>query len=143
MASFENINLWHERDISHSSVERVILPDSTIILNYMLHKLIPVIDGLLVYPKNMIASLGKTRGLIYSQRVLLELMKKGLTREQAYEIIQQCAMQVWQDTSDFKEVLYRDRRVRKYLKPSEIDGCFDIKYYTRHRDLIFKKVGLK
>lgn len=142
-AAFENIALWHERDISHSSVERVILPDSTIILNYMLHKFIPIIDGLLVYPKNMIASLTKTNGLIYSQRVLLELMKKGLTREEAYEIIQHCAMQVWQETSDFKEVLYRDRKVRKYLKPNEIDGCFDIKYYTRHRDFIFKRVGLK
>ncbi|MCK5215569.1 MAG: adenylosuccinate lyase [Candidatus Omnitrophica bacterium] len=142
-AAFENINLWHERDISHSSVERVILPDSTIILNYMLHKLIPVIEGLLVYPKNMIASLNKTKGLIYSQRVLLELMKKGLTREQAYEIIQRCAMQVWQETSDFKEVLYRDRKVRKHLKATEIDACFDIKYYTRHSDMIFKRVGLK
>jgi len=142
-AAFENISLWHERDISHSSVERVIIPDSTIILNYMLHKLTPVIDGLLVYPKNMIESLTKTRGLIYSQRVLLELMNKGLTREDAYSVIQKCAMQVWQDTSDFKDVLYRDRKVRKYLKPGEIDSCFDIKYYTRHRDLIYKRVGLK
>jgi len=143
MAAFENINLWHERDISHSSVERVIMPDSTIVLHYMFHKITPIIDGLLVYPQNMISSLSKTRGLIYSQRVLLELMKKGLTREQAYEIIQRCAMQVWQETSDFKDVLCRDRKVRKYLKPSEIDGCFDIKYYTRHRDLIYKRVGLK
>ncbi len=143
MAAFENIALWHERDISHSSVERIILPDSTAILNYMLNKFIPIIDGLLVYPKNMIASLTKTNGLIYSQRVLLELMKKGINREEAYDIIQHCAMQVWQDTSDFKEVLYRDRKVRKYLKPSEIDACFDIKYYTRHRDFIFKRVGLK
>jgi adenylosuccinate lyase len=142
-AAFENISLWHERDISHSSVERIILPDSTAILNYMLHKFIPIMEGLLVYPKNMIASLTKTNGLIYSQRVLLELMKKGLTREEAYEIIQHCAMQVWQDTSDFKDVLYRDRKVRKHLKPSEIDACFDIKYYTRHRDFIFKRVGLK
>ncbi|MCB9771441.1 MAG: adenylosuccinate lyase [Candidatus Omnitrophica bacterium] len=142
-AAFENIALWHERDISHSSVERIILPDSTAILNYMLTKFIPIIDGLLVYPKNMIASLTKTNGLIYSQRVLLELMKKGITREEAYDIIQHCAMQVWQDTSDFKEVLYRERKVRKFLKPSEIDACFDIKYYTRHRDFIFKRVGLK
>lgn len=142
-ASFENICLWHERDISHSSVERVIIPDSCIALNYMFHKLIPILDGLLVYPKNMISSLAKTKGLIYSQRVLLELMRKGLTREAAYEIIQRCAMQVWQETSDFKDILNRDRKVRKYLKPSEIDKCFDIKYYTRHTDKIFKKVGLK
>jgi len=142
-ASFENICLWHERDISHSSVERVIIPDSTIILHYMLHKFIPLMEGLLVYPKNMILSLSKTNGLIYSQRVLLELMKKGLTREEAYEIIQHCAMQVWKDTSDFKDVLCRDRHVRKYLTANDIDGCFDIKYYTRHRDLIFKRVGIK
>ena len=142
-ASFENIGLWQERDISHSSVERVILPDSSIALNYMLHKLIPIMEGLLVYPKNMIISLSKTKGLIYSQRVLLELMKKGLTRESAYEIIQRCAMQVWQETSDFKEILNRDRKVRKYLTPTEIDLCFDIKYYTQHADRIFKRVGLK
>ncbi|MBN1869122.1 MAG: adenylosuccinate lyase [Candidatus Omnitrophica bacterium] len=143
LAAFEDICLWHERDISHSSVERIILPDSTIALNYMFHKLIPILDGLLVYPKNMIASLGKTKGLIYSQRVLLELMKKGLTREAAYEIIQRCAMQVWQETSDFKDILNRDRKVRKYLKTSQIEACFDIKYYTRHTDRIFKRVGLK
>lgn len=142
-AAFENITVWHERDISHSSVERIILPDCTIALNYMFHKMIPIIEGLLVYPKNMIASLTKTRGLIYSQRVLLELMKKGLTREAAYEIIQSCAMQVWQETSNFRDILNRDRKVRKYLKPSEIDHCFDIKYYTRHADYIFKRVGLK
>ena len=141
-AAFENICVWHERDISHSSVERIILPDSTIALDYMLQKMIPLIEGLLVYPKNMIASLSKTKGLIYSQRVLLELMKKGLTREAAYEIIQHCAMQVWQETSDFKDILYRDRKVRKHLRPSDIDGCFDIKYYTRHTDRIFKKVGI-
>ena len=141
-AAFENICLWHERDISHSSVERIILPDSTTALNYMFHTLTPILDGLLVYPKNMIASLSKTKGLIYSQRVLLELMKKGLAREAAYEIIQRCAMQVWQETSDFKDILNRDRKVRKYLKPGQIDACFDVKYYTRHTDIIFKRVGL-
>ncbi|MFA5059575.1 MAG: adenylosuccinate lyase [Candidatus Omnitrophota bacterium] len=141
-AAFENISLWHERDISHSSAERVILPDSTITLDYMLNKFIPILEGLLVYPKNMIASLAKTRGLIYSQRILLELMKKGLTRDEAYNIIQQCAMQVWQETSDFRDVLYRDRKVRKYLTTGDIDKCFDIKYYIRHRDLIFKRAGL-
>lgn len=98
-------------------------------------------EGLLVYPKHMIDSLSKTKGLIYSQRVLLELMKKGLPRDTAYEIIQGCAMQVWQETSDFKEVLCRDRKVRKYLKTTDIEACFDIKYYIRHRDRIFKKVG--
>lgn len=143
IVAFENINLWHERDISHSSAERVILPDSTIALHYMINKFTPIVEGLLVYPKNMIASLAKTKGLIYSQRTLLELMKKGLTRDAAYEIIQSCAMQVWQENSDFKEVLNRDRRVRKYLSKNEIDACFDIKYYIRHRDKIFKRAGIK
>lgn len=143
IVALENINLWHERDISHSSAERIILPDATIALNYMLNKFIPIVEGLLVYPKNMIASLSKTKGLIYSQRALLELMKKGLTRDAAYEIIQSCAMQVWQENSDFKEVLNRDRRVRKHLSKNEIDACFDIKYYVRHRDRIFKRAGIK
>ena len=143
IVAMENINLWHERDISHSSAERVILPDSTIALNYMLNKFIPIIEGLLVYPKNMIANLSKTRGLIYSQRILLELMKKGLPRDTAYEIIQSCAMQVWQESTEFKDVLFRDRRVRKYLSQNEINACFDIKYYIRHRDKIFKQAGIK
>ena len=143
IVAMENINLWHERDISHSSAERIILPDSTIALNYMLNKFIPIIEGLLVYPKNMIANLSKTRGLIYSQRILLELMKKGLTRDAAYEIIQACAMQVWQESTEFKDVLYRDRRVRKYLSQNEINACFDIKYYIRYRDKIFKQAGIK
>lgn len=142
-AAYENIALWHERDISHSSVERIILPDSAIGLDYMFSKIIPILDGLLVYPKNMIDNLAKTKGLIYSQRVLLELMKKGLAREAAYDIIQKCAMQVWQETSDFKDILNRDRKVRKYLKTSEIDACFHIKYYAKQTDRIFKKVGLK
>ena len=140
--AFENVSLWHERDISHSSAERVILPDSTITLNYMLSKFTTLMEGLLVYPKNMISSLAKTRGLVHSQRVLLELMKKGLARDDAYEIIQHCAMQVWQETSDFKDVLCRDRKVRKYLSTNEIENCFDIKYYIRHRDKIFKKIGI-
>ncbi len=143
IVAMENINLWHERDISHSSAERVILPDSTIALNYMLNKFLPIIEGLLVYPKNMIANLSKTRGLIYSQRILLELMKKGLTRDAAYEIIQACAMQVWQESTEFKDVLFRDRKVRKFLSQNEINACFDIKYYIRHRDKIFKQAGIK
>ena len=143
IVAMENINLWHERDISHSSAERIILPDSTIALNYMLNKFIPIIEGLLVYPKNMITNLSKTHGLIYSQRILLELMKKGLMRDTAYEIIQSCAMQVWQESTEFKDVLFRDRRVRKYLSQNEINACFDIKYYIRYRDRIFKQAGIK
>lgn len=143
MVSMENMNLWHERDISHSSAERIILPDSTMALNYMLSKFIPIVEGLLVYPKNMITSMSRSRGLIYSQRILLELMKKGLTRDAAYEIIQSCAMQVWQESSEFKDVLFRDRRVRKHLSQNEINACFDVKHYIRHRDRIFKQAGIK
>ncbi|MDP2940033.1 MAG: adenylosuccinate lyase [Candidatus Omnitrophota bacterium] len=141
-AALENIALWHERDISHSSVERVILPDSTIVLDYMMNKFLPLVEDLLVYSKNMIVNLSKTRGLIYSQRVLLELMKKGLTRDDAYEIIQRAAMRVWQEGSDFKDTLLRDRKLRKYLTSNEIDSCFNIKYYLRYIDRIFKKLGL-
>jgi adenylosuccinate lyase len=141
-ASLENIALWHERDISHSSVERIMLPDSTIILDYMLNKFNSLMDELLVYSKNMILNLSRTHGLIYSQRILLTLMKKGLTRDAAYEIIQRAAMQVWQEGTDFKEVLLRDRKLRKYLTSNEIDSCFNIKYYLRHIDKIFKKMGL-
>ena len=140
--AFENVALWHERDISHSSAERIILPDSTIILDYILNKFVPILEGLLVYPKNMISSLARTRGLIHSQRILIELMKKGLNRDEAYDMIQHCAMQVWQETSDFKDVLTRDRKVRRYMSPGEIEKCFDIKYYIRHRDTIFKRVGI-
>lgn len=141
-AALENVALWHERDISHSSVERIILPDSTIALDYMMNKFASLMEDLLVYSKNMILNLSKTRGLIYSQRILIELMKKGLTRDAAYEIIQRNAMQVWQEGSDFKDVLSRDRKVRRHLSSNEIDSCFNIKYYLRHTDRIFRKLGL-
>jgi adenylosuccinate lyase len=141
-AALEDINLWHERDISHSSVERIIIPDSTIALDYMLNKFIAIMEGLLVYHKNMITNLTKTRGLIYSQRILLELMQKGLTRDEAYAIIQRCAMQVWQEGSEFKEVLLRDRKIRRLLTTAEIDSCFNVKYYLRFVDKIIKRLGL-
>lgn len=141
-AAMENVSLWHERDISHSSVERIILPDSTIALDYMLNKFTNLLEGLLVYPKNMILNLTKTKGLIYSQRILLELMQKGLTREEAYEIIQRCAMQVWQEGTEFKDVLLRDRKVRRLLTSAEIESCFNAKYYLRYVEKIFKRLGL-
>ncbi len=141
-ASLENVALWHERDISHSSVERIILPDSTAILDYMMNKFAALMEDLLVYSKNMILNLSRTHGLIYSQRVLIELMKKGIARDAAYEIIQRNAMQVWQDGTDFKDVLSRDRKVRRYLSANEIDSCFNIKYFLRHTERIFRKMGL-
>jgi adenylosuccinate lyase len=143
MVALENVALWHERDISHSSAERVIIPDSTIALDYMLHKFIAVIDGMSVYPENMLANLVKTKGLIFSQRILLSLMEKGLSRSRAYELVQRNAMECWQGTRDFKTLLLADPGVRRYLNPHELDRVFDLDYYLRNTDRIFKKVGLK
>ena len=142
MASMENVALWHERDISHSSVERVVIPDSTLALDYMLHKFIQVISGLTVYPDNMLANLVKTRGLIFSQRVLLALMDKGLRRQKAYDLVQHCAMKSWKEASDFKENLLRDKELPRYLSRQELDKIFDLDYYLRNVNKIFAKVGL-
>jgi len=142
LASLENVSLWHERDISHSSVERVIMPDSAIALDYMLNKFIEVIEGLVVYPENMLANLVKTRGLIFSQRVLLELMHKGLLRLKAYDLVQRCAMKTWQKNIDFKESLLGDKEVSRYFDRKDLDKIFDLGYYLRNVNKIFKKVGL-
>ncbi len=142
LVGLENISLWHERDISHSSAERVIMPDSTILLDYVLNKFIEVIEGLVVYPENMLANLVKTKGLIFSQRVLLELMHKGLARIKAYDLVQKAAMKSWRQTVDFKEVLLKDREVLRYFDKKELDKIFDLDYYLRNVNKIFKKVGL-
>ncbi|MCM8801081.1 MAG: adenylosuccinate lyase [Candidatus Omnitrophica bacterium] len=142
IASLENIALWHERDISHSSVERIIIPDSTLVLDYMLNKFIQVIEGLVVYPDNMLANLVRTKGLIFSQRVLLALMDKGLPRQKAYDIVQRCAMKTSETSLDFKENLLKEKEVLKYLSSEEIEKIFDLGYYLRHVDKIFQKVGL-
>jgi adenylosuccinate lyase len=139
LAALENVALWHERDISHSSVERVIMPDSTILLDYMLNKFIEVMDGLIVYPENMLANLIKTKGLIFSQRVLLELMDKGLTRQEAYDLVQRSAMKTWQDKLDFKAVLLKDKGVSRYLAAKELDKIFDLDYYLRNVNKIFSR----
>ncbi len=142
LVSLENISLWHERDISHSSAERVIMPDSTIILDYMLNKFIAVMDGLMVYPEAMLANLVKTKGLIFSQRVLLELMAKGLSRPKAYDLVQRCAMRSWKEGSGFKENLLQDKEALRYLRKEELDKLFDLGYYLRNVNKIFRKVGL-
>jgi adenylosuccinate lyase len=142
LASLENISLWHERDISHSSVERIIIPDSTILLDYILNKFIQIVTNLIVYPENMRRNLEKTKGLIFSQRVLIELMDKGLRREEAYDIVQRNAMQAWERKVDFKQALVKDKAVRKYLDTKQIEECFDIGYYLRYVDRIFKRVGI-
>jgi adenylosuccinate lyase len=142
LAAMENVALWHERDISHSSVERLIMPDSTLALDYMLNKFIEVIDGLLVYPDNMLSNLALTHGLIFSQRVLLELMDKGLSRQKAYDLVQRAAMKTWSEGSDFKDNLLEDKAVSRYLDKQKLDKIFNLDYYLRNVDKIFRKVGL-
>ncbi|MBN1913536.1 MAG: adenylosuccinate lyase [Candidatus Omnitrophica bacterium] len=142
LASLENIALWHERDISHSSVERVIIPDSTLVLDYMLHKMIEVMEGMAVYPENMLANLVKTKGLIFSQRVLLALMDKGLGRSEAYDLVQRCAMKTWRGPAEFQDNLSQDKDVSKYLSRKELDKIFDLDYYLRNVNKIFQRLGL-
>ncbi|MCH7827294.1 MAG: adenylosuccinate lyase, partial [Bacteroidetes bacterium] len=126
MASLENIALWHERDISHSSVERVIIPDSTITLNYMLHLMIDLVNKLIIYPENMKANLNLTRGLVLSQTVLLHLVDKGLSREQAYKLVQTAAMDVWQDKNkNLRDELIKSEEINKYISIDEMDNIFD------------------
>jgi adenylosuccinate lyase len=143
MASLENIALWHERDISHSSVERVIIPDSCIALDFMLARISGVIDKLLVYPKNMMANLEKTKGMTFSEAILLELVGKGLTREAAYAIVQRNAMKVWEDDADFREALLADPELASHLTEDELDSCFDLKHHLRFVDEIFQRAEIK
>ncbi len=142
MASLENVALWHERDISHSSVERVIIPDSNIALDYMLNKFIQVAEGMVVYPDNMLSNLIKTNGLIFSQRVLLKLMDKGLARPRAYDLVQRAAMQSWKENLSFKDLLSADKEVSRYLNKAEFDKIFNLDYYLRNVDKIFVRLGL-
>jgi len=141
-AALENVALWHERDISHSSVERVIIPDSSMLLDYMLHKMTQVIEGLNAYPENMLANLIKTKGLIFSQRVLITLMDKGLARPKAYDIVQRCAMQTWKQSTSFKDNLLLDAEAAKYLSQKELDAVFDLNYYLRNVGRIYSRLGL-
>ncbi|OPX31589.1 MAG: adenylosuccinate lyase [Candidatus Latescibacteria bacterium 4484_181] len=143
LAALENISLWHERDLTNSSVERVIIPDSAILLDYMLTKLTEVIGNLLVYPENMMKNVLKTKGLIFSQRVLLELVKKGLSREQAYDLVQQNAMKSWHRDQDFKQLLLADKEVRSQLAPEEIERCFNLEEQLKNVDFIFRKAGIQ
>jgi adenylosuccinate lyase len=142
-AAMENIPLWHERDISHSSVERVIGPDSTILIHYMLRKMTKLMDGLIVYPDNMMRNLEKTGGLIYSQSVLLALVRKGITREEAYKLVQKNAMQSWTTGKDFLKLLKKDKAIIKLLSVAEIDKTFKLKTQFKNIDRIFKRVFTK
>lgn len=141
-AALEDVALWHERDISHSSVERIILPDSTITLDYMLSLATKVIDKLLVYPDTMMANMQRTGGLIFSQRVLTSLVEKGAVRDQAYRWVQKYAMERWLEGKDFAKGLKSDTNIGKYLTPEEIDACFDYKPLLKHVDTIMARFGL-
>ncbi|NNL22769.1 MAG: adenylosuccinate lyase [Ignavibacteriaceae bacterium] len=140
LAALENVALWHERDISHSSVERIIIPDSCIALNYMLDLTIKLISNLIVYPENMLSNLNLTRGLIFSQTILLKLVDKGLSREDAYKLVQSSAMEVWNDKSkNLKDELLNSNEVKKYLTSSELDEIFNSKKMLNNIDYIFNR----
>jgi len=139
-AAMENIPLWHERDISHSSVERVIAPDSTILVDYMLDRLTTIIRNLVVYPKRMQQNLELTRGLIFSQQLLLALAKRGVSREAAYNMVQKQALRAWKKKKDFKELVLKDSDILTYLKPEKVETLFDVKAQMNHVNTIFKRV---
>jgi adenylosuccinate lyase len=138
--ALENVALWHERDISHSSVERMIGPDATVTLDFALHRLAGVIDALVVYPENMKRNLERLGGLVHSQRVLLALTQKGAAREEAYRLVQRHAMQAWQGKGRFEDLLKGDKRIGALISADELDALFEPGQHTRHVDAIFKRV---
>jgi adenylosuccinate lyase len=142
LTSLENIALWHERDISHSSTERIILPDSCLAVDYMLSIFTSIMKGLKVYPENMRRNIELTQGLIFSQRVLLALINKGLPREEAYKIVQDNAMKAWEEKKDFLSLLEADRQITARLSKKELKSLFDYGYYLKHVDEVFERLGL-
>lgn len=142
VSAYEDVSLWHERDISHSSVERIILPDATILLNYMLVRFSNIVKNLTVFPENMQRNMGRTYGLIYSQRVLLALINKGMKREIAYDAVQKRAMQAWEEQKQFKELLLQDELITSTLTVYELNECFNYTYHLKQVDYIFNRLGL-
>lgn len=140
IAAMENIALWHERDISHSSVERVIMPDSAILIDYMLNRLINIIEDMVVYPGNMLKNLNLSGGLIFSQRVLLEMVRKGADRARAYKAVQRNAMEAWKTGGDFQKLLLKDEEIRGVLSEDDIRTCFDAGHHLKYVDYIFNRV---
>jgi adenylosuccinate lyase len=141
-AALEDIALWHERDISHSSVERIVLPDATILLDYLLAQTARILDGLRVYPDRMRENLDRSYGLVYSQRVLLALTEAGLARQAAYQVVQRNAMRAWEERRSFLECLEADPEVGRHLASDALKACFDPGWYLRHVDAVFRRVGL-
>ncbi|EAG4619318.1 TPA: adenylosuccinate lyase [Listeria monocytogenes] len=142
VTAYENVPLWHERDISHSSAERIILPDSTILLDYILNRFGNIVKNLTVFPENMKRNMDRTLGLIYSQRVLLALIDKGLAREAAYDVVQPRAMEAWEKQVPFRELVEQDATIIENLSAEEIADCFDYNYHLKNVDLIFDRLGL-
>jgi adenylosuccinate lyase len=140
MASFENVTLWHERDISHSSVERVILPDSTILVDYMLTKMTAIVGEMRVFPERMMRNLESTHGLVYSGQLLQDLVEKGMPRDDAYKAVQENAMAAWETESSFRERVAADARISKYLDAAALAHTFDLKRQIRYVDAIFARV---
>lgn len=142
LTAYENVALWHERDISHSSAERIILPDATIAINYMLNRFGNVVKNLTVFPENMKRNIDKTFGVIFSQRVLLALIDKGMTREDAYDIVQPLAMEAWETETHFKQLLKQNDVIQEKLTEAELEDCFDYTYHLKNVDFIFERLGL-
>ena len=142
MTAYENVSLWHERDISHSSAERIIIPDATTLLNYMLNRFAKIIKELTVFPEMMEKNMDHSLGLVFSQQVMLALIDQGLTREEAYEIVQPLAMDAWRTKDSFLQFVLASTMVRKFLSEEVIKACFDYKYHVKYVDVIFQRLGL-
>ncbi|QRF22459.1 adenylosuccinate lyase [Alicyclobacillus sp. TC] len=140
--ALEDVVLWHERDISHSSVERIVFPDATILLDYMLNRMNRILGDLTVFPENMLRNMERTHGLTFSQRVLTMLIDKGMAREEAYDIVQPRAMQAWEEGRSFKDIISSVPQVRELLTPEELDECFNPAWHTKHVDMILERLGI-
>lgn len=143
LVALENVTLWHERDLTHSSSERVIIPDSTVLLDYILARFTDIIENLQVYPENMLVNLNRTLGLIFSQRLMLRLIDKGVMRETAYQWTQRNALEAWRTKEEFVNLVLRDADIMRAVTPEEVESLFDYDYHTRYVDHIFRRVGLE
>ena len=139
-AGFENVALWHERDISHSSVERIIIPDSTTLVDYLLQKTTNLIDTMFIYPERMLANLESTGGLVFSGQLLLDLVERGFSREDAYRLVQEHAMHAWKDGGNFRQLVLRDKKITSRVPRAQIERAFDLKRQLRNIDKIFARV---
>ena len=142
LSTYENVPLWHERDISHSSVERVVFPDAIMLLDYMLNRYMKVLDNLTVFEERMLENIYITKGVIFAQRFLTILIEKGLSREEAYDLVQPIAMKAWHEQISFKDLLHSNETIGKHLNKEEIENAFDIQFFLKHVTTIYKRVGL-